>query len=83
MAKAAPVPPVVVEGRLRVTFIATKPIQAGDDITWDYGVHGEPWLSKQGNTLVTLLVTFVITTFSSLLYTISFIEYSLYLLYGS
>jgi len=44
--------PVVVEGRLRLAFIATKPIQAGDEITWDYGVRGEPWLSKQGNTLV-------------------------------
>ena len=76
-------PPVVVEERLQVAFIATKPIQAGDEITWDYGVHSEPWLSKQGNTLVTLLVTFVITTFSSLLCTISFIEYSLYTLYGS
>ena len=55
---ATPVPPVVVEGRLRVAFIATKPIQAGDEITWDYGVRGEPWLSKQGNTLVTFTCNF-------------------------
>ena len=53
MANATAVPPyVVVEGRLRLAFTATKPIQAGDEITWDYGVCGEPWLSKQGNTLV-------------------------------
>ena len=50
--------PVVVEGRLQLAFIATKPIQAGDEITWDYGVRGEPWLSKQGNTLVTFTRNF-------------------------
>ena len=38
MANATPVPPVLLEGRLRVGFIATKHIQAGEEITWDYGV---------------------------------------------
>ena len=52
MANATPVPPVLLEGRLRVGFIATKHIQAGEEITWDYGVHGEPWLSRQDNTRV-------------------------------
>ena len=44
MANAVLVPPVVVEGRLRVGFIATKEISAGSEIIWDYGVRGEPWL---------------------------------------
>ena len=51
MANATPVPRLL-EGRLRVGFIATKYIQAGEEITWDYGVRGELWLSRQGNTHV-------------------------------
>ena len=48
------VPPVLVEGRLRVGFVATKNIAPETEITLDYGVHGEPWLCKPGKTLLTL-----------------------------
>ena len=48
MANATPVPPVVVQGRLRVGFVATRQIQPGEEVLWDYGVRGEPWLRKQG-----------------------------------
>ena len=54
MANATPAPPVLVEGRLRVGFVATQNIGPGTKITWDYGVRGEPWLCKPGKTLLTL-----------------------------
>lgn len=54
MANAVPVPPVLIEGRLRVGFVATRDIPAGSEILWDYGVRSEPWLCKPGNILLTL-----------------------------
>ena len=54
MANAVPVPPVLIEGRLRVGFVATRDIPAGSEILWDYGVRGEPWLCKPVNILLTL-----------------------------
>ena len=55
MVNATPVPPVLLEGRLRVGFIATKHIQAGEEITWDYGVRGEPWLPDKVTPVLTLI----------------------------
>ena len=34
MANATPVPPIVVEGRLRVGFVATKQIETGEEVVW-------------------------------------------------
>ena len=50
MANAMPVPPAVIEGRLRVGFVATKNIDPGSEITWDYGVRGDACLCKAGKT---------------------------------
>ena len=44
MANAVLVPPVVVEGRLQVGFVATKDIPAEVKLSRVMGVRGEPWL---------------------------------------
>ena len=36
MANAVPVPPVLIEGRLRVGFVATRDIPAGSEIFFHY-----------------------------------------------
>ena len=64
---AMPVLPVVVEGRLRVGFVATKDIAPGQEIVWDYGVRGEPWQCRSGKTSFIVITTMP----TSLLFNIS------------
>ena len=54
MINTTPVPPVVVEGQLRVGFVATRQIEAREEVVWDYGVWGEPWLRRQGKNSLAL-----------------------------
>ena len=67
LANAMPVLPVVVEGRLRVGFVATKDIAPGQEIVWDYGVRGEPWQCRSGKTSFIVIRTMP----TSLLFNIS------------
>ena len=46
MANTKPVPPVVVEGQLRVGFVATRQIEAGEEVVWDYQDSGRTLAEK-------------------------------------
>ena len=49
LANAKPLPPFLVNGKLRVGFVTIKPIKTGDELLWDYGVspQGVSWLQKK------------------------------------
>ena len=65
LANATPVSPVVVDGRLRVEFTATKDITPGKKKlsgTMVYVVN--PWFYKPGKTLLTIKLCLLIFVYS-------------------